>query len=125
MTRDTVGLALVDRPDPVPDGYRLQLGWTLPVLVDETHVEALRGARVEYVEGGREGTFRVLLPADAARDEAVPAAPESGCVSCSSAALPEIEALRRSMGRAADGVASSRGPSLPVVGQAPLVGMHR
>lgn len=119
VTADTVELALVDRPDPVPDGYRLQQSWTMPVLVDEAHARALEGARVEYLD---DGGFRVRLADEVARSEAVPAAPESGCTSCTSAALPEVEALRASMGRVPQASAvgaSGRGPALPILGQNP------
>lgn len=112
-----VSLALVDRPDPLPDGYALQHGWTVPVLVSLAHVEALRGARIEYDPGS--GAFRVRLAGEIAITEPESPAPESGCVSCGSASLPAIEALRSASG------AASRGPALPIIGQTPLVEAHR
>lgn len=118
-----VSLALVDRPDPLPEGYRLQLGWTVPILVDEAHVDALRGARVEYDPGS--SAFRVRPAGELERPARPGAAPETGCTSCPSASLPEMEALRASLGRLEPGeppgaIASGavgRGPALPVVGQ--------
>jgi hypothetical protein len=118
-----VGLALVDCPDPVPDGYRLQHGWTVPVLVAETHAEALRGARVEYGGPEGDGAFRIRLADTLAAAAAPPPAPESGCMSCGSAAPSSREALRAGMGlrapaAAGGSAATSRGPALPILGQA-------
>lgn len=112
-----VSLALVDRPDPLPDGYGLQHGWTVPILVSLAHAKALRGARIEYDPAS--GAFDVRLAGELVIAEPASPPAESGCVSCSSASLPAIEALRT-----ASGVAS-RGPALPIIGQTPLVEAHR
>jgi hypothetical protein len=118
-----VSLALVDRPDPLPEGYGLQHGWTVPILVSLVHADALRGARIEYDSDS--GAFRVRLAGEVEGAARPSAAPENGCTSCASASLPEVEALRAGLGRTEPGEppgavaagAVGRGPALPVVGQ--------